>query len=39
VEEAVQIIRKAGGEPASAPEVRNAMKAADGLHKRGKAIG
>ncbi len=39
VEEAVQIIRKAGGEPASASEVRSGMKAADALHKRGKEIG
>lgn len=39
VEEAVQIIRNAGGEPASASDVRHAMKASDALHKRGKAVG
>lgn len=39
VEEAVQIIRKAGGEPATPSDVRQAMKANDELHRRGKAVG
>ncbi|MBY0532639.1 MAG: 3-keto-5-aminohexanoate cleavage protein [Xanthobacteraceae bacterium] len=39
VEEAVTIIRKAGGEPASASDVREGMQASDMLHKRGKALG
>lgn len=37
VEEAVEIIRKTGGEPASATEIREAMKASDVLHQRGRA--
>jgi 3-keto-5-aminohexanoate cleavage enzyme len=39
VEEAVAIIRKAGGEPASASEIREAMHSFDAQHKRGKALG
>ncbi len=39
VEEAVAIIRKAGGEPAAASDVRNAMQSFDAQHKRGKALG
>lgn len=39
VEEAAEIVRKAGGEPASASDVREAMRAFDGQHKRGKALG
>ena len=37
VEEAVEIVRKTGGEPASATEIREAMKASDVLHQRGRA--
>ena len=37
VEEAVGIIRKAGGEPASAADVRQAMKESDAAHTRGHA--
>lgn len=39
VEEAVRIIREAGGEPATASDVRQAMQASDAHHKRGKAVG
>lgn len=39
VEEAVTIIRKAGGQPASASDVREAMQAFDAQHKRGKTLG
>jgi 3-keto-5-aminohexanoate cleavage enzyme len=39
VEEAVTIIRKAGGEPASASDVRSAMASLDQRLKRGKAVG
>lgn len=39
VEEAVQIIRKAGGETALASDVREAMRSFDAQHKRGKALG
>lgn len=38
VEEAVGIIHRAGGQPASAADVRQAMKASDTFHKRGRAI-
>jgi 3-keto-5-aminohexanoate cleavage enzyme len=39
VGEAVAIIRKAGGEPASASDVRTSMAALDTRLKRGKAVG
>lgn len=39
VEEAVRMIRDAGGEPASASDVRNAMQSFDAQHKRGRALG
>lgn len=39
VEEAVDIIRRAGGEPALASDVRKAMQAFDAQHERGKALG
>jgi len=39
VGEAVEIIRRAGGEPASPSDVREAMQAFDAQHKRGKALG